>query len=109
MTKSKLTSASINNQIKSNDTSKSKTSKDKRISKNINQNSRNKIYDELFYESFVEKYNEKINLWQNYYLLIKNNYLYLFDKKPRFSEKPKEYLHLSNKISMTFHRRLFNR
>ena len=107
MTKSKLTSASINNQIKSNDTSKSKTSKDKRISKNINQNSRNKIYDELFYESFVEKYNEKINLWQNYYLLIKNNYLYLFDKKPRFSEKPKEYLHLSNKISMTFHRRLF--
>ena len=107
MTKSKLTSASSNNKMKSNNNTKSGICRNKRNSKNNNQKSSNKMFDELFYESFVEKYNEKINLWQNYYLLIKNNYLYLFDKKPKFSEKPKEYLYLSNKISMTFHRRLF--
>ena len=107
MTKSKLTSASSNNKMKSNNNTKSGICRNKKNSKNNNQKSSNKMFDELFYESFVEKYNEKINLWQNYYLLIKNNYLYLFDKKPKFSEKPKEYLYLSNKISMTFHRRLF--
>ena len=107
MTKSKLTSASSNNKMKLNNNTKSGICRNKRNSKNNNQKSSNKMFDELFYESFVEKYNEKINLWQNYYLLIKNNYLYLFDKKPKFSEKPKEYLYLSNKISMTFHRRLF--
>ena len=107
MTKSKLTSASSNNKMKSNNNTKSGICRNKRNSKNNNQKSSNKMFDELSYESFLEKYNEKINLWQNYYLLIKNNYLYLFDKKPKFSEKPKEYLYLSNKISMTFHRRLF--
>ena len=90
MTKSKLTSASSNNKMKSNNNTKSGICRNKRNSKNNNQKSSNKMFDELFYESFVEKYNEKINLWQNYYLLIKNNYLYLFDKKPKFSEKPKE-------------------
>ena len=70
-------------------------------------NLRNKNFDESHYESLVEKYNEKINLWQSSYLLLKKNYLYLYDKKPKTSEKPNEYLYLNNKISITFHRRLF--
>ena len=39
--------------------------------------------------------------------LCEKNYLYLYDKKPKTSEKQKEYLYLNNKISITFHRRLF--
>ena len=70
-------------------------------------NLRNKNFDESHYESFVEKYNEKINLWQSSYLFMKKNYLYLYDKKPKTSDKPNEYLYLNNKISITFHRRLF--
>ena len=70
-------------------------------------NLRNKNFDEFHYESWIEKYNEKINLWQSSYLLLKKNYLYLYDKKPKTSEKPNEYLYLNNKISITFHRRLF--
>ena len=66
-----------------------------------------KLYNISNFESIVEKYNEKINLWQNYYLYVKQNYLYLYDKKPKTSEKPKEYLYLNNKITATFHRRLF--
>ena len=70
-------------------------------------NLRNKNFDEFHYESLVEKYNEKINLWQSSYLLLKKNYLYLYDRKPKTTEKPNEYLYLNNKISITFHRRLF--
>ena len=66
-----------------------------------------KLFNISNFESIVEKYNEKINLWQNYYLYVKQNYLYLYDKKPKTSEKPKEYLYLNNKITATFHRRLF--
>jgi hypothetical protein len=65
-----------------------------------------KLFNISNFESIVEKYNEKINLWQNYYLYVKQNYLYLYDKKPKTSEKPKEYLYLNNKITATFHRRL---
>ena len=67
-----------------------------------------KLFNISNFESIVEKYNEKINLWQNYYLYVKQNYLYLYDKKPKTSEKPKEYLYLNNKITATFHRRLFS-
>ena len=70
-------------------------------------NLRSNIFNESFYESFVEKYNEKINLWQNCFIYVKKNYLYLYDKRPKTLEKPNEYLYLNNKISMTFHRRLF--
>ena len=70
-------------------------------------NIRTNIINGFFYESSVEKYNEKINLWQNAFIIVKRNYLYLYDKKPKLFEKPKEYLFLNNKITLTFHKKLF--
>ena len=68
---------------------------------------RDKIFNEYYFESYVEKYNEKINVWQNYFLCVKRNYLYLYDKKPKLLDKPKEFLFLNNKITLTFHKKLF--
>ena len=107
MTKTKISLANKKNSMNSSGISKSNILKNSIIYNSTLPNLRNKNFNELFYESFVEKYNEKINLWQNYYLCVKKNYLYLYDKKPRIAEKPKEYLYLNNKISVTFHRRLF--
>ena len=84
-----------------------KSSKKKELFNSTLPSIRDKIFNEFFYESYVEKYNEKINLWQNSYLCVKKNYLYLYDKKPKLLDKPKEFLFLNNKITMTFHRKLF--
>ena len=65
------------------------------------------ILNGFFYESFIEKYNEKINLWQKCYLCVKRNYIYLYDKKPKLLDKPKEFLFINNKITLTFHKKLF--
>ena len=70
-------------------------------------NIRTNLLNGFFYESLVEKYNEKINLWQNAFITVKRNYLYLYDKKPKLLDKPKEYLFLNNKITLTFHKKLF--
>ena len=107
MTKSKLLLASQASKTNTSNVSSSSNLQKSIIFNSTLPNTRNKVFNELFYESFVEKYNEKINLWQKYFLCVKNNYLYLYDKKPKSSEKPKEYLYLNNKISVTFHRRLF--
>ena len=84
-----------------------KSSKKKELFNSTLPSIRDKIFNEFFYESYVEKYNEKINLWQNSYLCVKKNYLYLYDKKPKLLDKPKEFLFLNNKITMAFHRKLF--
>ena len=107
MTKSKISLASQASKTNTSNISSSSNLHKSLVHNSTLPNTRNKVFNELFYESFVEKYNEKINLWQKYYLFVKNNYLYLYDKKPKSSEKPKEYLYLNNKISVTFHRRLF--
>ena len=107
MTKSKISLASQASKTNTSNISSSSNLQKSLVHNSTLPNTRNKVFNELFYESFVEKYNEKINLWQKYYLYVKNNYLYLYDKKPKSSEKPKEYLYLNNKISVTFHRRLF--
>ena len=83
-----------------------KTSKNNLINSML-PNIRNDLFTGFFYESFVEKFNEKINIWQNSYLCVKKNYLYLYDKKPKLLDKPKEYLFLNNKITLTFHKKLF--
>ena len=70
-------------------------------------NIRTNLLNGFFFESSVEKYNEKINLWQKAYLCVKRNYLYLYDKKPKLLDKPKEFLLLNNKITFTFHKKLF--
>jgi len=84
-----------------------KSSKKKGLFNSTLPSIRDKIFKEFFYESYVEKYNEKINLWQNSYLCVKRNYLYIYDKKPKLLDKPKEFLFLNNKITMTFHKKLF--
>ena len=83
-----------------------KSSKNSLFSSTI-PNIRTNFLNGFFYESFVEKYNEKINLWQNSYLCVKRNYLYLYDKKPKLLDKPKEFLFLNNKITFTLHKKLF--
>ena len=105
MNKSKLSLPFHISQTEDNITIKS--SKKKELFNSTLPNIRDKIFNEFFYESYVEKYNEKINLWQNSYLCVKKNYLYLYDKKPKLLDKPKEFLFLNNKITMTFHRKLF--
>ena len=69
-------------------------------------NIRNNLFTGFFYESYVEKYNEKINIWQKSYLCVKKNYICLYDKKPKLLDKPKEFLFLNNKITLTFHKKL---
>ena len=70
-------------------------------------NIRTNLLNGFFYECPIEKYNEKINLWQKAYLCVKRNYLYLYDKKPKLLDKPKEFLFLNNKITFIFHKKLF--
>ena len=70
-------------------------------------NIRTNLLNGFFYECPIEKYNEKINLWQKAYLCVKRNYLYLYDKKPKILDKPKEFLFLNNKITFIFHKKLF--
>ena len=78
----------------------------KHLNENYLLSPRNTNTKEFIFESSVEKYNQKINIWQNYYLFIQKNYLYLYDKKPKFlSEIPKEYLFLNNKISISSYKK----
>ena len=104
MNKSK---SSLPFQISQTEGNNSTKSSLKNIFHNTLPNMRANILNGFFYESFIEKYNEKINIWQQCYLCVKKNYLYLYDKKPKLLDKPKEFLFLNNKITLTFHKRIF--
>ena len=104
MNKSKSSLIFHINQTETNDSNKSKINS---LHGSTLPNIRKNLLNGFFYEGYVEKYNEKINLWQNTYLCVKKNYLYLYDKKPKLMDKPKEFLFLNNKMTITFHKKLF--